>query len=289
MIQDFILWFKNYILLKDLNVELENLKMMWILLPHVFLIPPFKPIVNKWNYIQNSVYPPTNCTALVQISNYSILGNTLNLSRFTKFLRDITYIPYFQFSILIGLILGDAHIELGKNNTNPRIKFTQSIINFPFFWTVFMYLIHYVSSMPIIAVTKLGAKSYLATVFQTRSYPVFLFLYNLFYVNKVKTISDELFHYINPIALAYWIMCDGVSAQYGVVLCSESFTLQENIKLINILKIKFDLNCSLHTLNRDKSQYRIYIRANSMKTLHSLVDPYIIPFSSYKLRKGTRN
>jgi hypothetical protein len=75
-------------------------------------------------------------------------------------------------------------------------------------------------------------------------------------------------------------MSDGVSNKYALTLCTDSFTIQEVVLLINILIIKYDLNCIIHKSNNN---FRIFIKAESMGKLHKLVDPYIIPFSSYKL------
>lgn len=40
----------------------------------------------------------------------------------------------------------------------------------------------------------------------TRSYPVRAFIYDLFYVDGVKCISLELFHYLSPQAIAYCLL-----------------------------------------------------------------------------------
>ena len=37
----------------------------------------------------------------------------------------------------------------------------------------------------------------------TRSYPVLSFVYDLFYIDGVKCIQEELFHYLSPQAIAY--------------------------------------------------------------------------------------
>ena len=86
-------------------------------------------------------------------------------------------------------------------------------------------------------------------------------------------------------ALAYWILSDGVSNQYGLTICTDCFTIKDVVILINILKIRYDLNCSIHYLNKNP---RLYIKADSMGKLRLLVGPYIIPFSQYKLHKGKR-
>ena len=84
-------------------------------------------------------------------------------------------------------------------------------------------------------------------------------------------------------SLAYWIMSDSLISQYGLTICTDSFTIAENVTLINILKIKFNLDCNMHYY---RNYPRIYIKASSMRQLKKIVDPYIIPFSRYKLEKG---
>ena len=80
-------------------------------------------------------------------------------------------------------------------------------------------------------------------------------------------------------------MSDGVSNQYGLTLCTDSFTFQDVARLINILILRYQLDCRMHIY---KGKPRIYISAKSMDKLRMLVAPYIIPFSSYKLKKGKR-
>lgn len=68
-----------------------------------------------------------------------------------------------------------------------------------------MILSHYISSMPYEDWTtlKVTGKSYLALRFDTRAYPIFYLLYDLFFVDGRKGISEEMFHYLSPQALAY--------------------------------------------------------------------------------------
>jgi hypothetical protein len=92
------------------------------------------------------------------------------------------------------------------------------------------------------------------------------------------------------VALAYGIMSDGTSNKYGLRLCTDSLTLSEVVLLINILKIKFDLNCTINTFTSPKGikYFRIYFKADSKPKRIIIISPYIIPFSSYKLDKIKR-
>lgn len=81
-------------------------------------------------------------------------------------------------------------------------------------------------------------------------------------------------------------MSDGVSNQYGLTICTDSYTLKDVVRLINILQIRYGLDCSIHY---SRGLPRIYIKANSMDKLRNLINPHIISFSVYKLQKGKRN
>src|SRR6266852_5356653 len=67
--------------------------------------------------------------------------------------------------------------------------------------------------------------------------------------------------------------------QDEIYLNPNNFTVLDLIRLINILKIKFDLNC---VLKRKASLYLICIPKNETKKLHSTVGPHI-----YKLYRGS--
>lgn len=114
---------------------------------------------------------------------------------------------------------------------------------------------------------------------------MFYELYALFYMDGRKGISPDLFHYLSPQALAYWIMGDGAYSSGGLVLCTDCFTISEVIVLMNILTIRYGLKC---TINMAAGLPRIYISRSSMADLRRIVSPHILAFSQYKLH-GKRN
>ena len=53
-------------------------------------------------------------------------------------------------------------------------------------------------------------------------------------------------------------MGDGVNYKgKGLGLATDSYTIQDTVRLMNVLIIRYNLKCSLHT--RKKDQHRIYI------------------------------
>ena len=59
--------------------------------------------------------------------------------------------------------------------------------------------------------------------------------------NITKTIPIELYSYLTPRALAFWIMDDGSKQGKGILLHINSFKYEEVLFLINILKEKFNI------------------------------------------------
>ena len=73
----------------------------------------------------------------------------------------------------------------------------------------------------------------------------------------------------------------GAILNKGLVLCTDSFTLQDVIKLINVLIIKYDINCTMIGYKHKKP--RIYIMPKSLPFLIKLVRPYMLNPMLYKL------
>jgi hypothetical protein len=62
-----------------------------------------------------------------------------------------------------------------------------------------------------------------------------------------------------------------------------SFTKEDNLLLIKVFKEKFDLNCSLQCYNKNKNQFIIYIKLDSMEKFKSIIIPYLHDSMKYKL------
>jgi uncharacterized membrane protein len=72
-------------------------------------------------------------------------------------------------------------------------------------------------------------------------------------------------------ALAYWISGDG-TYNSGVRIQTDSFTVKEVVFIMNILIIKFHLECSIHY---QRGNPILYIKSKSIKkNLHNLL-PYM--------------
>lgn len=191
------------------------------------------------------------------------------------------FIPGHLIGVFVGCMLGDAYMD-NRPGRATRFSLKQSIINFPFLWTAYTMLSSFCGVYPRLITDKLSYSVELVT----RSYPVLSFIYDLFYIDGVKCISEEIFHYLSPQALAYWIMCDGAHYGGGLVLCTECFTIQEVVRLVNILMIRHQLKCRIIF---NKIGPRIFFPKSELAKIKALVGPHMCDFSMYKLSGQVRH
>ena len=120
--------------------------------------------------------------------------------------------------------------------------------------------------------------------FQTRQLDCLNEILNLMYLFKegkyVKTVKPELFLYMDYIALAHLIMGDGARRNNGITLCTDNFTLQEVVTLINIFIIKFNISPTVH---KEKEKFRIYINEKSLMKIKPFILPYFVDHFLYKI------
>ena len=211
------------------------------------------------------------------------LQSTLGTGKFTKEVSGMIKLPPYQKSVIIGLLLSDAWLTIAsKTNHNARLGFSQSEINGKYLWSVFWSLSHYCSSYPSLRIRKRFGKENISWQFFTRSLLCFSELYSLFYANKVKVIPSNIYDLLTPVALAHVIMGDGYASRHGLILCTDFYTVEDVVILMNVLIIKFRIECTIRVHN--KNQYRIYIRERSMPLIRHIVKPHFCPSMTYKIK-----
>jgi hypothetical protein len=82
-------------------------------------------------------------------------------------------------------------------------------------------------------------------------------------------------------------MGDGSVERHGLILCTNSYSVQDLGRLMNVLMIRYGLECTLlrQLLKRrnNKIEYMIYIRQGSIPLLRTIVSPHIHSSMLYKL------
>lgn len=187
--------------------------------------------------------------------------------------------------IIIGLMLGDLFAEKIKQNSNTRLQFKQSIKNKIYIDHLYSLFKEYCNSEPKVtsSIDKRPGKKELniSIKFWTLSLPCFNKFRELFYnEDGKKFISSKLENKLTAKSLAYWAMDDGYKSNNGFYFCTESYTLEDNYKLSEILKNKFNLECGIH---KHTNGHRLYVFSSSKERLLELIKPYFINHFYYKI------
>jgi hypothetical protein len=70
------------------------------------------------------------------------------------------------------------------------------------------------------------------------------------------------------------IIGDGYRLGRALIICTDSFTVEEVSRLMTVLYVRYDIDS---TLQYHRGKPRIYIRTSSMPTLRNLVRPHMHP------------
>jgi hypothetical protein len=118
--------------------------------------------------------------------------------------------------------------------------------------------------------------------FRTLSMPCLNYYYELFYKDNKKRVPNNLDELLTERGLAYWIMDDGGKTFYNqTVLHTRSFTKEEVIYIQNVLNKNFELVTRIE--EKSPNQLIIYIPVKQVKSLKSIVGPYMHKSMLYKI------
>lgn len=125
---------------------------------------------------------------------------------------------------------------------------------------------------------------YNSLIFKTRMLPCFNYLWDLFYIDKVKTVPLNIGELLTEVGLAFWIMDDGGLGSNGTLnLHTESYTLSEVNLLIDVLNHNFNIS-SRKSLKRPR-QWFIVIPKKEVPKVANLTFRHLHPSMYYKLGK----
>ena len=197
--------------------------------------------------------------------------------------------------ILVGILLGDGHVQKRSLNGNSRFMYGQSslrIHHLNYFKHVLNLFKPYLSET-----FKLKEKTfkdnrtnntYKSVNFSTLSLPCFNQYKSLFYKNNKKIVPINIQELLTPIGLAYWIMDDGSIQNKGLHLNTYAFNSEDVLKLKSTLENMFgnnSLKCSIH---KHKKGDRIYIFGESMDIFRNNISVHMHEDMLYKLNSNLR-
>jgi len=128
-----------------------------------------------------------------------------------------------------------------------------------------------------------GGTHYRSAKFNTYTFSSLLWLYELFYIDRVKVMPSNIIDYLTPLALAIWIMDDGGKHNAGLMISTYNFTYEGLLIIKAGLFSKYGL---VVEIRKTSAGYILIFLQSEMKALVSLVSPFFIPSMLYKLHRN---
>lgn len=190
-----------------------------------------------------------------------------------------------QQEILIGLVLGDGHVEQPYSTPRARLKVEQRASVKEYVYWLYDNFQEWVrqSVRTRTKFLKSTGKLYNYCEFTTYSHEEYLPYRRLFYPNGKKVVPNNIDTLLTPLGLAIWFMDDGSIKSHecrGRIINTHSFNENEVKRLCSVLEKNFGLSV-WPRYQRDGIQ--MYISANSADRLTEILSPNILPVMSYKL------
>lgn len=200
-----------------------------------------------------------------------------------NFSQEEHTLSYEQEQFILGSLLGDLNLSSPKSHRciNSRLALVQGEAQKELFMKKVEILGEFMGKyrLCIPKPDPRTGKIYKSYRGNSKSHKVFTDIYNLLYINGKKTITQQFLDKItSPIALAFWFMDDGCK---DGILATNSFSLKE-VQLLD--KWMFEKWHITTTIQRNKTNFVLYIISDSRLRFENLIRPYIIPSMEYKLK-----
>lgn len=184
-----------------------------------------------------------------------------------------------QRAIIVGLILGDGHLETQNDGKTYRLKVEHAESQSDYVHWLFDELREWIpATEPYVKVRANGERN---VGFNTYSHASLRFYGHQFYRNKKKGIPSMIAKLIEPISVAVWFMDDGSrkSAHHLTYnLHALGYSAKDLELLQEMFKKKFGIDVVMH---RQKEKYwRLYIPSESASQFATLIDEYVRPIKS---------
>ena len=195
-----------------------------------------------------------------------------------------------QREILVGLLLGDGHLEIQNQGRTYRLKIEHSLTQRDYVDWLYHEFSDWVLTGPQEKTQQVTWKNHEARTYQkywfnTVSVGSFRFYAQQFYQAKKKRIPRLIHKWITPCALAVWYMDDGAiksNAHRIVLFNTQGFLKEDLVRLQGVLKKKFGI---ITTLRAQKEGWQIYVTSEGVAPFRTCVEPFILPSMRYKLPK----
>ncbi len=203
-------------------------------------------------------------------------------------LKEQMFLNQNQKSLIIGSLLGDGTMRIGEGSKNANFKVEQGLMQKEYTFWKYQILKPLVLTEPKISFRyhASGEKYQKSWWFRTVRHPILTDIYALFYEgegyrNGRKIVPKSIQKYLDPLAIAVWIMDDGSFSKGSIDISTYSF-LEKEIKLLqkSIFNL-YGIEVKYHP-DRDKG-FRMRFSVGETKKLIEIILPHVVPSLQYKL------
>lgn len=193
-----------------------------------------------------------------------------------------------QREVLIGLLLGDAHLETQDHGRTYRLKIEQSEAHRAYVEHLYGLFELWVLTPPQPKRKERQGHVSINWWFHTVSHGAFRFYAQQFYRGGRKGVPKLIHRLLKPRGLAYWFMDDGSAKgekSRAVLLNTQGFEQSDVERLRRTLQQQFALEAYLR---RQPEGFQIVLPGRSLERFVRLIGPYLLPEMTYKLPEAGR-
>jgi len=184
-----------------------------------------------------------------------------------------------QQEIIVGLLLGDGHLETRNNGRSYRLKVEHS--NEQLDYTEWLFQVFRGLCEQTQLYRRVRKDGRISIGFTTRAIKCFCFYGQQFYVAKKKRIPPQIHKLMSRQSVAIWFMDDGSRKSrkhktYNIHTLGYTKSDLEFIKekMLQVLNIEV----SLHA--QRKNTWRLYVGASSAEQFTQMIKPFVEKFPS---------
>jgi hypothetical protein len=183
-----------------------------------------------------------------------------------------------QRAVLTGTLLGDA--SLAVHGRHARLFVKHKAEHEPLALLKYEVFREFISMAPHYFDQRLNGRGFPCVQFVTRTHPEFSVWRQRFYVKRRKIVPVDIARDLSPLALAVWLIDDGAADYAGLTFQTHCYQPQEIDRLAAILRREYGLHTGLRA---NRGHTIIYVFADSLPRLLTIVSPYVLPEFQYKL------
>ena len=190
-----------------------------------------------------------------------------------------------QREILVGLLLGDGHLETQNNGRTFRLKVGHSVQQTKYANWLYEQFKEWVLTPPQEKQVNINGKTFVNFWFNTISCESFRFYGQQFYRGRKKIVPKMIDKLLTPKGLAVWFMDDGSlksKEHKAIILNTQCFTVSD-IKILQKALVK---NWDIESQQRkQKDGIQLLLTRDSAIRFAKTILPDLLPEFYYKLGK----